>query len=173
MLSNTAYDYMDESSINPLLKCKLCKKPFVDPVSTQNGDCFCRPCISQILLRDQTDELSLNDDHYTSKLKNLTPVTEPIVLDMLASLLVRCPDCEETNILRGQLDKHKNEACTQATVLCTAADIKCPWIGARQELGEHLDQCKYEPLRSALEEMFNELAELKTRILNLETQLNE
>jgi hypothetical protein len=175
MLTNKAFAYMDEPSIYPLLKCKLCTKPFVDPVSTPTGETFCRPCISQILLRDVSDESiksSLNNDQHTSKLQSLKPVTEKLVIDLLDSLLVRCLDCEQINIPRGQLDKHKSESCIQATVLCPAADIKCHWIGTRQELDEHLDQCNFQPLRSAFNDIFDEHHEFKNRIFNLQTQID-
>jgi hypothetical protein len=75
--------------------------------------------------------------------------------------------------MRGQLDEHENKTCIQATVLCTAADLKCPWMGTREELDEHKRQCKFGPLRSALEEIFNEHSELKERIKDLFTQIYE
>ncbi|CAF0988899.1 unnamed protein product [Rotaria sordida] len=169
MMSNDTYIYMDESSIHHLLKCKLCSKPFVDPVSTQNGERFCRSCISHILNRDHYAD----NEYQLSKMQTLTPVTETLVLEMLDSLLVQCKECEKINIPRGQLDEHKNKECLKATVLCQAADIKCSWVGTRESLKEHLNECKFEPLRSALEEIFNEHDQLKNRINIFEIQTNE
>ncbi|CAF3424979.1 unnamed protein product [Rotaria sp. Silwood1] len=167
---------MDEPSIHALLKCKLCSKPFVEPVSTQNGERFCRSCISQILRRDQSHDngtTNITNEYQSSTKQNLIPVTEKLVLEMLDSLLVRCGKCGKTNLLRGQFDEHKNNECPKVTALCQAADIKCPWVGIRENLEEHLNECKFEPLRPALEEIFNEHNELKNRIKTLETQINE
>ncbi|CAF2996991.1 unnamed protein product [Rotaria sp. Silwood2] len=167
---------MDESSIHQLLKCKLCSKPFVDPVSTQNGERFCRSCISQIIRRDNPDESSrtnTDNENQLSKIQSLTPVTEGLVLEMLDSLLVRCGKCGISNIPRGRFNEHKNKECLKASTLCEAADIKCPWIGTREDLDQHLKECKFEPLRPALEEIFNEHDQLKNLIKILETQINE
>ena len=175
MFKNDTYEYMDESSIHPLLKCKLCSKPFIDPVSTQNGDRFCRPCISHIVRRDPdtSSEISTNNGYELSRLQSLIPITEQLVIDILNSFLVRCKQCEKPNIPRGLLEKHKHTDCPKVPILCPAADIKCSWIGTRQDLDDHLYECKFQPLRSALEGIFNDHNQLKNQIRNLETYFNE
>jgi hypothetical protein len=167
---------MDESAIHPLLICKLCSRPFVEPVSTQTGERFCRSCITHILLKNSSSEIgrtNLNSEQQLSKMQNVTPVTEPLVLQMLDQIPVRCTKCGEINIQRGQLGEHENQSCRQASVLCRASLCKCPWVGPREELEKHCEECKFEQIRPALEHIFNENAELKDRIQYLETQLDE
>ncbi len=176
IITNNLYSYMDESSIHPLLKCNLCRKPFVDPVSTQTGDRFCRACIVGVLSRRSIiGSISTKDNHSDQQIPipNLTPVTERLVLEMLNNLLVRCTKCGQTDIKRGELEEHVNKFCTQATVLCDAHHLKCSWMGARDELDEHMDECKFEPLRPALEFIFIENAELKKRLDDLEAEINQ
>jgi hypothetical protein len=179
MFTNNTYSYMDESTIHPLLKCKLCMKPFNDPVTNKNGDRFCRACATQFLVQRSVVKIetiahaSDNNNQQLAALQTLTPVTERLVLDMLDSLLVRCKLCDETNIYRGQLEEHEKNACAQGSVLCTAADISCSWVGIREALNKHTATCRYEPLRPAFAEIFNEHAELRARIKKIETQFNE
>jgi len=177
MISNDRYSYMDEASIHPLLICKFCTKPFVEPVATTNGDRFCRSCITNVLLHSSSSENSraniISNEQQSSKLQSLIPVTEPIVLAMLDSLLVRCTKCGEIDIKRGVLGEHENQVCTQALVLCGASDYKCTWLGTRIELNEHSAQCKFQKIRPALEHIFHEHDQLKERIQNLETQIDE
>lgn len=156
---------MDEKNIHQALKCKLCGKPFVNPVTTTNNDTFCRECITTVLSR--------RSDQGLAELKGLKPVTERLVLDMLDSLLVRCTKCGEINILRGQLEEHENKACMQATVLCRAADLKCPWVGPREELDDHAQMCKFEPLRSALGSIFADHDQVKSRFEKLQQEYTE
>ena len=163
--TNDKYSYMNEKEIHPVLKCKLCTRPFVDPVTTQNKDTCCRACILSIVNRGRTQD--------SSRVAELIPVTEKLVLDMLNTLLVRCTKCGEIDIKRGQLDEHEDRACMQATVLCTAADLKCPWVGPRDELDDHLEICKFEPLRSALGSVFIEHDQFKSRLETIEREYNE
>ncbi len=176
MVPNDLYSYMDEESIHPLLICRFCSKPFVDPVSTQNGDCFCRSCIPYFLLQNSSHENSrtdINSEQQLSKMQTLTPVTEKLILEMLDTLLVQCVKCGEINIKRGQLREHENQTCTQAPVLCRASEIKCSWMGTREKLNDHLEQCKFEQIRPALESIFDEHSELQDRIQHLQTQIDE
>ena len=63
-------------------------------------------------------------------------------------------------------------ACKRAVVPCKAADIKCPWKGAREQLEKHLEECVFEPLRPALEEIIMENKELKEKMAKLEDLVN-
>lgn len=169
---------MDFSSIPDLLICKFCSKPFVEPVKTKDEDAryFCRICISHFLLKRQTSETTranLLPEDQPSKLQSLIPVTEPLVLLMLDSLLVRCTKCGEINIKRGQLGEHENQSCTQASVLCGASVYKCPWQGPREEFSEHREKCKFEKIRPALEHIFYEQDEIRDRLGNLENEIND
>ncbi|CAF3403631.1 unnamed protein product [Rotaria socialis] len=176
MESNDTYVYMDESSSHPSLKCKFCIKPLIDPVKTPTGDQFCRKCISRIIRREASngsDNLNTGGNSPLSNTQKLTPVTEPIVLSMLDALLVRCTACEEINIARGKFNEHKLKHCLKASTLCQAADLKCPWMGTRENLEIHLQECKLEPLRPILEEIFHEHDQVKLRIKNLSEQVKQ
>lgn len=165
IIANNTYSYIDEKNVPSVLKCKLCTKPFVDPVTTSNNDTFCRGCITNILSRRSNGGLA--------EIESLRPVTEPLVFAMLDALLVRCTKCGEPNITRGKLEEHENTACMQATVSCHAADLKCPWVGPRDEIDDHLEHCKFEPLRSALGSMFADHDQVKSRLENLEREIED
>ncbi len=153
MTSRHPYSYMDTTTINHLLLCSVCNHPFVDPVTAEDQRRGCRTCLSS-----------------SSSVK---PIQEFIVLEMLNSLRVRCTQCEETNIRRGDLKQHEQKACRRAVVPCKAADIKCPWKGPREQLDAHMDHCVFEPLRPALSEMIMEIKQLKEQLTRLENGVKE
>jgi DNA repair exonuclease SbcCD ATPase subunit len=135
---------MNEDSINALLKCQLCSKPFVDPVITTNGDRSCRSC-------------TLSDNDHSS----FVPVSEKLLLDLLDNLRVECIKCEEINIRRGDLEQHNKTTCPQRIVLCEAADLKCLWTGSYEELNPHLQSCTFELLRPIFTEILADIKQFK------------
>jgi hypothetical protein len=149
---------MDEKTIHPLLLCDVCKRPFVDPVTAADERRGCRACFTK-------------DSLFQSS--SLVPIHEPIVLKMLDNLLVRCTQCEETNILRGVLHKHEQNECKRTVVPCKAADIKCRWQGVRGQLDAHMDECVFQPLRPALEEIILENKQFKKQIEALENSVKQ
>jgi hypothetical protein len=154
MTSKHPYSYMNDRAINHLLLCCICEKPFVDPVTANDSRRGCRQCLSP----------------YSD---TLTPIQEWIVLEMLNGLLVECLQCGEENIRRGDLKQHEQTKCKQALVSCRAADIKCPWKGARAQLDKHMEGCVFEPLRPALSEIINDNKQFQDQIHKLETLVNE
>jgi DNA repair exonuclease SbcCD ATPase subunit len=142
MIRSTDYSYINEDLINPLLKCPICSKPFVDPVITPNGNGTrtCRLC----------------NDH-----QNCVPVTEKLLLDLLDDLQVECTKCKERNIRRGDLEHHKNTTCTQRLVLCKAADLKCSWTGSHEQLDDHLESCSFHLLRPIFTEILADIRQFK------------
>jgi hypothetical protein len=80
---------------------------------------------------------------------------------MLDKLLVKCVDCGQTGIKRGQFDHHIEEICPATLVPCSAADIRCPWKGRAKQLNLHRDSCDYERLRVVLTELITENEKLK------------
>jgi hypothetical protein len=145
---------MDERPINSLLLCCVCEKPFVDPVTAQDSRRGCRSCL------EKTGG-------------TLTPILEWIVLEMLSGLPVRCTQCDELNIKRGNLKQHEQTECRLAVVPCEAADIKCTWQGAREKRDKHSLECVFEPLRPALQEIITENKQLRERIEKLELSVNQ
>jgi len=135
---------MNEDSINALLKCQLCSKPFVDPVITTNGDRSCRAC-------------TLSDNDHSS----FVPVSEKLLLDLLDNLRVECIKCKEINIRRGDLEQHNKMTCPERIVLCEAADLKCLWTGSYEELNPHLQSCTFELLRPIFTEILADIKQFK------------
>lgn len=156
------YEYMDESKVHDLLKCKICKKPFIDPVTTSDNRRFCRACF----VHDNNSTRPTVDIS-----DSLAPVTETLVLEMLNAILVRCIRCGMKDIERGKFIEHISTICPKAQVQCTAADVKCPWVGAREELDDHYEHCRFESLRPVLAEIMYEQSTLRRRIEALEVQL--
>jgi hypothetical protein len=145
---------MDGKTISQFLLCCVCEMPFVDPVTAEDGQRGCRSCL------ERTGG-------------TLKPIQELIVIEMLNALYVRCLQCEEENIKRGDLKQHEQISCQLALVHCKAVDIKCPWRGARQQLPNHTLECKFEQLRPALQEMITESKQLRERIQKLELLVNQ
>lgn len=152
--SRHPYVYMDEATINALLICSVCEKPFVDPVTAGDKQRGCRTC-------------------FTANEGPFTDITEWIVMEMLNGLLVQCVQCGEINIRRDALQKHEQTACRRAMVRCDAADIKCAWKGTREQLNEHVAVCIFRPLRPALLDIITENKELRERIEQLERTMEE
>jgi uncharacterized phage infection (PIP) family protein YhgE len=146
--------YMNEDSIYSVLKCKLCSKPFIDPVMiTEDGERFCRLCIIQKLSNNHSPDDD-QDDQESAYIKNLIPMKEKVVLDMLDNLLVKCNTCQEINIRRIEFQQHLITECSKRIVLCNACDLKCPWSGLYDEYDDHVKQCTFELLRPILNETF-------------------
>ena len=152
--SGHRYVYMDRKTINPLLLCRICKDPFIDPVTTEDQSRGCRSC-------------------FTSKDGTLTNITDFIVTEMLNGLLVQCTQCGQTDIRRDALEKHEQITCRHAVVVCKAADIKCPWNGTREQLERHLTSCIFEPLRPALGELVMENEQFREQIEKLVRRVDE
>lgn len=147
------YKYIDLKSVSDSLLCSVCKFPFVDPVSTTDGRYGCRLCFEGVE-------------------NSVKPVQEFLILAMLNGIGVICPGCGSEKITRGQLAQHERNECPQANVSCRAADIKCPWRGTLRELDDHMEQCIFEPLRPALQELVEENKKLKERVQKLEQSQN-
>ncbi len=145
---------MDEKTINCFLLCCICKKPLIDPVTANDTRRGCRSCL-------------------IGTSSSVTPIDELIVIQMLNDLLVKCLKYEEINIRRGEFDQHEQRVCRQAIIPCKATDIKCPWTGPREQLDKHIDECVFEPLRPALEEIIIENKQLHEKINKLENLLKQ
>ena len=163
-LANTNYEYMDKASIDKDLNCEYCNNPLVDPVSTPCKHTFCRLCIEQKIKKTGGACAKPKCKNKSIALEDLTPVTERIVLNMLDRLLVKCSSCGTSNIQRGAFEKHATKLCPKATVTCSAADLKCPWIGSSDQLKHHVMVCSYEQIRPILMEIIQDNRQLKEQI---------
>jgi hypothetical protein len=134
------HEYMNEESINEHLKCQICTKPFVDPVSTtceSKSHTFCRDCIERwIRTHHSCPTCSQKLD-----IEDLTPIRTDNFIDMLNEILVKCLDCNQTGLKRSDFAAHYNENCPKAKVKCPSSDTMCTWTGTRDQLEEHLETC--------------------------------
>lgn len=136
------YSYMQEESIDSLLKCSFCLRPFIEPVINTDGKRSCRACATS------TD---------------VTPDEGKLLLSMLDVLRVECKKCHEQNIRRGNYKQHSQTICPQRIVTCVAADLKCPWTGVYVQLDQHLQSCPFEVLRPIFTELFARIGQTQIR----------
>ncbi len=162
--SSSNYEYMDKASIDKDLNCEYCNNPLVDPMSTPCKHTFCRTCIETKIKKSGGACAKPKCKNKSIALEDLTPVTERIVLNMLDRLLVKCTSCGTINIQRGAYEKHVVKLCPKATVGCSAADLKCSWIGSSDQLKQHIMVCPYEQIRPILIEIVQENRQLKEQI---------
>ncbi|CAF1259585.1 unnamed protein product [Rotaria magnacalcarata] len=167
-MSSIQYEYIDESSIDENYKCLICNEPFQHPVTTPCDHSYCQECIEHWL-----------DEGYSTcpacrqptSINNLKPITTRLVLNILDRLQVKCLECGQCGIQRGNFNDHIAKICPKGTILCSASDIKCPWSGQRDQLQEHLINCSYEKLRSVLDCLINTNRTLEDQIQILSSQV--
>ncbi|CAF3549624.1 unnamed protein product [Rotaria sp. Silwood1] len=172
------YEYMEESTIPVDLICKLCKKPFIDPVILPSPceQTFCLKCI-QTNLENHSNNCSECNKKPLSN--NDLKSENPILRKMLGKLLVKCCSCSEENIQRSNFSEHIQQQCPKRIVDCSANDILCPWNGHYDELNEHFNHCPYEKLRTVLIKLINdarridELNQLQIDFQSLENKYQE
>ncbi|CAF4279856.1 unnamed protein product [Rotaria socialis] len=164
MASNNKYEYLNETSIDELLICHICRSPLVDPISSPCQHTACCQCIKRWLKNTSSCPVCRK-----SLVENdLKPVTERILLQMLNRLKVKCTECGQTDLERGNFNDHIEKACTNSTVECPSAAIKCPWRGQRDQLNDHLATCVFEPIRPMFSELINENQQLKEQVQQLQ-----
>ena len=162
------YSYVNEDLIDSDLKCTVCGRPFIKPiVGKKCGHTFCQTCINNWNWNQR--ELSLSCP-VCRTITSYEPLTTRVVLSQLDRLLVRCSYCYENNIQRGNFTDHIQHQCQELKVRCKAADLKCTWIGKRNEVAEHASVCPLVQIRPIIEELRATQNALK---LQLETFINE
>ncbi len=157
--NNHKYDYMDEKSIDFELMCSICNKPFVEPISTPCDHTFCRECIQRWI--EKKKKSCPQCRHPIKSIDQFIQVSRPL-RNMLDRLQIKCSMCGQTSLQRDNINDHINKVCPKINISCSAADIKCPWTGLREELEKHLTTCKFEPLRSLLVQLITENQQLNT-----------
>jgi hypothetical protein len=151
------YEYLDETSINPELLCTICNKPFVNPVSTPCDHTFCCGCIQRWI--EKNNQSCPTCRRQIQSIDQCTQVSRPL-RNILDRLQIKCLICNQTGLQRDHFNDHMNKVCPKMNVSCPAVDIKCPWTGLREELEKHLTTCKFEPLRSLLNQLLTENRQL-------------
>jgi hypothetical protein len=167
MVDHNGYEYMNEESINELLKCPICTRPFIDPVSTKcdtKPHIFCRCCIEE---RVRSNSSSCPSCHQNLSIQDLTLITDGIIRDMLDQILVKCLGCEQTELKRSNFDAHKKEVCPKVDVICPSSDIRCSWRGSRAQLDQHVNSCVFNLLKPLIIELQNDNQQLRDQVEQL------
>lgn len=163
------YDYMNASSIDKHVRCTICSDPFTDPVVTPCDHTFCRNCIKSWLDKKSECYSCRKGD---ISVKILRPVSRSVG-QMLDKILVRCLACEQENIRRVDFVDHLENHCLYHPQRCTANDLKCPWIGLRNQAKAHHSVCVYETLRPVLEDILTRLHAIEKENKSLRSENNE
>ncbi|CAF3200847.1 unnamed protein product [Rotaria socialis] len=177
------YDFMDASSIDEHVICAICAHPFIDPVVTPCDHTFCKTCIKSWF--DKKSECYLCRKGGLS-MKALRPANH-CMMNILDKILVRCLACEDENIRRGDFADHLENHCLYHPQKCSASDLKCPWVGLRNQAKSHHSACVFETLRPAFEDILTRLHtiekenkslrsennDLKEELMTLEREFNE
>ena len=151
-----------------IINVRFCDEPFKRPVTTPCDHTYFRECIEHWFNEGYS---SCPTCRSLLSFENLKPVTTYLVLNILDKLLVKCSDCGETRIQRGNFSDHMTKICPTATIHCTAFDIKCPWSGPRDEIHHHLSNCSYENLRPVLSEFISQNRQLVEQVRTLTNQV--
>jgi hypothetical protein len=167
-MSNISYEYVDELLIDENYKCSICNEPFKHPVTTPCDHSYCQECLERWLNEGYSSCPTCR--HFLS-MNDFKPVTTRLVLNILDKLLVKCSDCGQTNIQRGNFNDHMTKVCPKGMINCSASDIKCPWSGPRDQLENHLDNCSYEKLRPILGYLVNTNRQLEQQVQLLTNQI--
>lgn len=155
--NNHKYEYMDDASVDSELICSICNKPFIDPVSTSCDHTFCQDCIKRWI--EKGKKTCPTCRHKIPTTDQFTQVSRPL-RNILDRLQIKCSTCGQTGLQRDNFNDHINKIRPKVHIPCTAADIKCPWSGLREELQQHLTTCKFEPLRTLLSQLLTDNGQL-------------
>jgi hypothetical protein len=134
------YTYINEDEIDIELKCSICDEPFQSPMNCKLcGNTYCEECILKWL------EQQLSCPSCRRNGNNFLPVISRVVINQLNRLLVQCKLCQQINIQRSNFSDHISCTCPRQIVKCTDT---CGWKGYREQLEQHLIQCRQNKLFS-------------------------
>lgn len=169
-------------------ECCICFAPAFEPVQHEScGQMYCQKCVEPLNACPTCRAAPL-----VTK-----PVTLKIVLNKLNALLVVCPSCNSSNVLRREFaqhiaacavacsqgcgvrvaprDKsiHEQRDCANTIVYCSARELLCPWSGERRLLAAHNSECHYVALSPVLSHLVAETTALKQQTRELQRQTRE
>jgi hypothetical protein len=152
-MADDDYEYTNESSIDPNLKCSICYNLFNDPYSTQCEHIYCLVCINRCLQSDNRCSLCRRPIKRTDLTK------ADAICDAVNRILVTCKRCGQ-NVQRGQFHEHTRNDCP----------------GTRRDLrpivhGQRIELLLNQPLRQC-QQLREELARQKTEINNNHNHAN-
>lgn len=136
MSKKSGYSYVSESSIDRNLLCGLCGKPFEDPRSLACNDVFCYACIHR---RNEAGHLSCPSCRKFLQNTSVNQINRPLQ-NMLNDLRVKCLDCGQDDLKRGEFDKHLSSKCRKSNTVCSYTQDGDSLSGTREEVLEHSAQ---------------------------------
>jgi chromosome segregation ATPase len=95
-----------------------------------------------------------------------------MVRNLLDRIPVKCIVCGQGDLRRGDFDDHIQKVCPKIVVSCSSADIKCSWTGQRDQLNQHLLDCRFQSIRPVITEFIAEYQQLKDQVNQQVTQIN-
>ena len=143
--SNYIFDYVDLGSVNPNLLCMICCSPFIEPVESPCGHCYCHHCISAWMLKESPASKSFKCPQCRSE-HSITALTKSGIYfrKILDDVPVYCTNkqgkqkCNWTGP-RSNLHNHLLLSCNHNP--CPNAPLGCLWEGASKQLKGHLESC--------------------------------
>ena len=158
MATDTNYEYTDENPMEGELTCSICKSLFNDPICTPCDHTFCRKCITDSI---HTGNIGCPVCRQRLVSVNRLVPASRIIQNMLDSLQVKCLFCGKAGVPRGNFKEHVSKECPKVHVPCSAADIKCPWKGPRDQLDVHIQTCVFQPFRTVLTDLITNNQQLE------------
>ena len=122
-LATSKFEYINEDAISDELKCIICSQPFQSPVIIDCKHMFCLSCI--------TTWSRLNVSCPVCRQSFATPgrftrVTSETLLSELNILLVRCLQCDKTEMKRVEFEAHL-ERCSKKRTSRVSKLFGKPW----------------------------------------------
>ena len=170
MATNTNYEYTDESPVGSKLICSICNSPFNDPLCTPCDHTFCRNCITNSI---HTRNIGCPLCRQRLGSVNNLVAASRIIQNMLDRLQVICLFCRRAGLQRGNFREHAGRECSKVHIPCSAADIKCPWKGPRDQLDAHIKTCVFQPFRTVLTDLITSNQQLEEQIQQQGTQIQQ
>lgn len=149
--------FTNDTSIDVNLMCSVCHAIFTDPYCTPCGHTFCRQCITQ---RNQTTCPICNIDISQG---DFQPASR-VLVNLIGRERMICQRCGQGGIYRENIGDHLHETCAKRSATCPAADIRCSWTGAHDQLDEHLLVCGFHSVRSLIIQLRSENQQLKQQV---------
>ena len=170
MAHDSNYEYINEDSIDPEFICIICGRPFSDPLSTPCDHTFCRKCITGSI---NAGNIGCPTCRQQPMLQNNLAPASRIVRKLLDDLLIKCRLCGETELKRGNFNKHISNECRKVCISCTSTDILCPWKGPRDQLDSHIQTCIFQSSRAILTDLITNNQQLEEQIKQQGAQIKQ
>jgi hypothetical protein len=160
---------MNKASIDTKLICNICQTPFNDPCCTSCDIIYCRKCIIHSIPKRNG---SCPHCRQTLSIDTLRQIPRSLQ-NRLDRLHVKCLACGQTELERGGFDEHIQKVCPKTAVSCSLPYVKCTWTGQRDQLKQHIADCRFKPVALVIIELMNENKGLEDQVSEETIKINE